>query len=547
MDTDRNLLFGVLALQLDLIEPAQFAEACSAWAARKDKFLADILVERGWLKPADRTDVEKLLDRKLQRHGGDAAVGLAETIDDRVRRSLHAAVDPDIRRAVAKPAPPPMGRIHVSLSAMVPDNRGRYTLSRLHATGGIGRVWLAHDTALGRNVALKDLRPERISQPAILARFLHEAQITGQLEHPGIVPIYEVSRGPDEQAPFYTMRFVHGLTLSEAVAAFRAKRSRGEAGPLALRELLGAFVGVCNAVAYAHARGVIHRDLKPRNVMLGDFGEVIVLDWGLAKVVGGTDPDGLTAASADSENDAEATKQGDVLGTPAYMAPEQAAGRLDQIGAATDVFGLGAILYEILTGRPPRSGSAKAATPQAVVDSTPARPRSLDAAAPPALEAICLKALAKNPEERYATAKELASDVQHWLAGEPVSVYREPWPVRDGRWVKRHRMLVTGAAAAGAAALVGLAVILIVQARANQELRAANEREQARFDLAMDAVKTLHAGVGEDDLLKQPEFEGLRAKVLHQAKDFYEKLETQLQGQGDRRSRTELGKAFFEL
>jgi serine/threonine-protein kinase len=548
MDTDRNLLFGVLALQTDLLDPARFAEACSAWASRKGTPLADLLVERGWLTPADRADVEKLLDRKLKKHGGDAHAGLAEVTTDPVRQSLARVADPDVRQSLTGLTPPPQGHVLLGTTDYVPEARERYTLSRLHATGGIGRVWLAHDDSLGRDVALKELRPERAAQPAVWARFLREARITGQLEHPGIVPIYEVGRRPDDQGPFYTMRFVRGRTLAEAAASYHQKRGRGEAGPLELRELLTAFVGICNAVAYAHSRGVLHRDLKPQNVVLGDYGEVIVLDWGLARLLGQPDGDGdagLRPVAVEAEGGG--TMQGQVLGTPAYMSPEQAEGRLDRLGPATDVYGLGAILYEILTGRAPFTGADTIAILRQVVHDSPARPRSVVARTPAALEAVCLKALTKQPAERYASAKELAGEVQQWLAGEPVAAYREPWTVRAGRWVKRHRVLVTSAAAAGLVSLIGLAVVLGLQARANRDLRAANEREIARFDLAMDAIKLFHGEVSQDILLKENEFYDLRNKLLRGATDFYGKLEELLQDQTDRRSRASLGKAYAEL
>jgi tetratricopeptide (TPR) repeat protein/tRNA A-37 threonylcarbamoyl transferase component Bud32 len=546
MDTDRNLLFGVLALQADLIDPARFAEACTAWSGRKGTPLADLLVERGWLTPADRADVEKFLDRKLKKHGGDAHAGLAEVTTDQVRQSLAGVADADVRQSLAGLTPPPQGHVLLGTTDYVPEARERYTLSRLHATGGIGRVWLARDNNLGRDVALKELRPERAAQPAVWARFLREARITGQLEHPGVVPIYEVGRRPEDQSPFYTMRFVRGRTLAEAVAGYHQKRGRGEAEPLELRELLTAFVGVCNAVAYAHSRGVLHRDLKPQNVVLGDYGEVIVLDWGLARLVDQPDADAALPAVA-VEAGGDGTMQGQVLGTPAYMAPEQAEGRLDQLGPATDVYGLGAILYEVLTGRPPFAEADLIAILRQVVRDQPAPPRLVAAGTSAALAAVCLKALAKKAAERYGSAKELAGEVQHWLAGEPVAAYREPWPARAGRWVRRHRVLVTGVAAAGLVALVGLAVVLGLQARANRDLRAANERETARFDLAMEAIKLFHGKVSEDILLKQDQFYDLRNKLLSGATDFYGKLEELLQDQTDRRSRASLGKAYAEL
>ena len=174
---------------------------------------------------------------------------------------------------------------HVVLGTLSPgeESRERYTLTHLHAKGGMGRVWLARDGALGRQIALKELRPDQADNSIVCSRFLYEAKITAQLEHPGIVPVYELGEG---EAPYYTMRFVRGRTLSEAIRAYHKKRAAGEADSVGKVELLTAFVNVCHAVAYAHSRGIIHRDLKGQNVVLGDFGEVMVLDWGLAKRVG---------------------------------------------------------------------------------------------------------------------------------------------------------------------------------------------------------------------------------------------------------------------
>src|SRR5262249_52658322 len=180
------------------------------------------------------------------------------------------------------------------------------------------------------------------------------ARVTGQLEHPGIVPVYELAKRPENQQPFYTMRFVQGRTLSAAAASFHEQRSAGRAGLLELRALLNAFVTVCNALAYAHARGVVHRDLKGENILLGEFGEVIVLDWGLAKVLGQAEEG--TPVQVNEDPALQATLEGQVMGTPAYMAPEQAAGQVERIDTRTDVYGLGAIFYELLTGQPPFSG-----------------------------------------------------------------------------------------------------------------------------------------------------------------------------------------------
>ena len=415
MDTDRNLLFGVLALQADLIEPNQFIEACLLWTSRKDVPMADLLVERGWIVPDDKAHVDYLLGRKLHKHGGDPRASLAAIPDD-VKRSLAALGDHDIRRTLAG-LPVQAEAAHQAATVdHVPGPRQRYARLRLHATGGIGRVWLAHDNDLGRDVALKELRPERAGHATLGARFLQEARITGQLEHPGIVPVYDLFGMGDGGQPFYTMRFVKGRTLSEAARAYHRKRAAGQADALDLPVLLNAFVTVCNTVAYAHSRGVIHRDLKGQNVILGDFGEAVVLDWGLAKLIGRPEdaPEAPLVVLNDGGADSGYTVQGQALGTPAYMAPEQSDGRLDLIDRRTDVYGLGAILYEILTGEPPFSGPNTDEVLRKVREEEPAPPRQLWPDVPPALETLCLRALAKRPEDRPSAAAELAQEVQGW-------------------------------------------------------------------------------------------------------------------------------------
>jgi tetratricopeptide (TPR) repeat protein len=328
----------------------------------------------------------------------------------------------------------------------VPLVGSRYRPLRLHARGGLGEVYLARDEELSRDVALKRLRRPHAADAG--RRFLREGEITGGLEHPGVVPVYGLTRDADGQ-PCYAMRFIRGQTLQEAIARFHETDEAGRG--LALRQLLGRFVVVCNTVAYAHSRGVVHRDLKPANIMLGDYGETLVVDWGLAKRAGAPGevqaPGGAGEVLPIADRGEGGTATGEVLGTPAFMSPEQAAGRHDTVGPASDVYGLGATLYALLTGRPPFDGDGVAEVLRRVQRGDFPPPRQLRPDTPRPLEASCLKAMAREPAARYATALEMAADLERWLADEPVRAYREPWAGRARRWVRRHRTLVTTLAA----------------------------------------------------------------------------------------------------
>jgi len=413
MDADRNLLFGVLALQADVIDADQFIKICTLWTTHKQSALGHLLIELGWITPIDKADVERLVERKLKRHGGDPRAGLA-AVSDGVKRSLAALQDDDINRSLCD-LPGPDASTTLATVDDIPRAAERYSLTRLHASGGIGRVWLARDSAFGRDVALKELRPERTGLAIHRMRFLQEARITGQLEHPGIAPVYELALRPDDHEPFYTMRFINGRTLREAARAWHQARVHTQAGMIDLVPLLNAFVTVCNTIAYAHSRGVIHRDLKGENVVLGDFGEVVVLDWGLAKLIGrrGEAVDPSIVVDFTGADAVGLTVHGQAMGTPAYMAPEQASGHLD-INQQTDIYGLGAILYEVLTGHPPFSGPDTHEVLRKVREEQPSPPRAYWAEVPPALEAICIRALAKSPTDRFASAGELATAVQSW-------------------------------------------------------------------------------------------------------------------------------------
>ncbi len=295
INVDRNLLFAVIALQDDLIDQTQFADVCAGWAMRLERPLADLLIERGWITDQDKAEVERKLERKLKKHGGDVRVDPGR--GRRHRGARRPAGDREARDpSVAQWAATGPGPRAASQTLVPPASPARY--AAIHAHAAACRRGTGQDLDRSRHRPESRRRPQgdqdrRRPQAAIPAnRFLKEAQITGQLEHPNIVPVYELARRKEDDQPFYTMRFLRGQTLRDAIAEFHRQRAGKPADRLELqRQLLEPFVKVCQAVGYAHSRGVIHRDLKPENVVLGAYGEVVVLDWGLAKIVGEPDSD----------------------------------------------------------------------------------------------------------------------------------------------------------------------------------------------------------------------------------------------------------------
>jgi tetratricopeptide (TPR) repeat protein len=465
---DRNLLFGILALQLDFIDRDALIAAMHAWVLDKTKPLGLILREQGQLSAEPLQLLEALVAAHLKAHHDDAQQSLAalpsaSSLPQQVRQisddDLQASLDL-VGGAAGKTGEATVDQATDSQGTPLDAGPGsRYRIVRFHAKGGLGEVYVAEDTELHREVALKEIQPAFAQNSPSRTRFLLEAEITGGLEHPGIVPVYGLGTYGDGR-PYYAMRFIKGDNLKEAIQDFHQAdlpgRDPGER-QLALRQLLGRFVDVCQAVAYAHSRGILHRDLKPGNVMLGKYGETLVVDWGLAKPVGRPDSSLLSDEATlrpSAASGTAPTQLGSVVGTPAYMSPEQAAGRWNLLGPASDIYSLGATLYVLLTGQAPFTGDKEAILAK-VQRGVLVPPRRVKPGVPAALEAVCLKAMALRPEDRYATALELAADIEHWLADEPVTAYREPWPARVRRWGRRHRPLVASVA-------VGLVVALLL-------------------------------------------------------------------------------------
>ena len=430
-----------------------------------------------------------------------------------------------------------------AVPAATPRADGKYAIGTVVAQGGMGAILRAQDVDIGRQVAMKVmLKPETAHREQIL-RFIGEAKVTGQLEHPGIVPVHELGLDAHDHT-FYTMKFVQGTTLKQILGELAAGKPEAIA-KYPLNALLNVFLKVCDAVAFAHSKGVIHRDLKPENIMLGDFGEVLVMDWGLAKVLkangsmgvwecGRKEPngDGGRVASravsdqsdmSDASADASLTMEGQIMGTPAFMAPEQARGKVHEIDTQTDIYALGAILYNILTLRPPVTGTTLkeiltkvttgAITPPSelrvqgscvrvqgtignpnsdpeprTLNPVPTFPHCPGGSIPAALSAVAMKALALQPVDRYKAVKELQAEIEAWQTGFATSAEHA------GLWrllvlfVKRHRAFAISALAVVLALAVGLTLTLI-QWRKAVQARAAETQQRQRAEQALEKAE----------------------------------------------------------
>ena len=459
-DMQRDLLLGQLARELNFINAETLAAAKQVWSGQRSKALGQILVDRQAISPHTLGVLENLVQLQLAQDAseeGDRPES-AKALTDHPEATL---VGPSADLS-ADLAPSTENRAETPL---------RFRKVKAHAAGALGQVYIARDIELRRKVALKEIKDSYADNPDARSRFLLEAEITGRLEHPGVVPVYGLGIYANGR-PFYAMRFIKGQSFADAIKELHApNRSAGERA-LELRKLLGRFIAVCNTMQYAHDRDIVHRDLKPSNIMLGTYGETLVVDWGLAKVMSKTTPADASgsffepppATSGSSE-----TLPGRAIGTVTYMSPEQAAGRLEDVGPASDVYSLGATLFSILTGRasvedsksPDQARVDVRKLLKKVLEGRIHRPRDLKPEIDRALEAICMKSMALNPTDRYAGARALGDDLERWLANEPVNAWPEPFSVKTRRWVSQHRTLVAGAAAA---LLVGLASSLAYSA-----------------------------------------------------------------------------------
>ena len=443
-------------------------------------------------------------------------------------------------RAIEAGVPDKFSAINETLSTV-----HRYELHDVLGKGGRAVVRSALDCELGRDVAVKVLRPQLRENQQAQMRLQREAQIISQLDHPGIVPIY--GRGVNKDGmPFYCMRQVAGGTFRQAIEDFHQKPFASDTARRSdLLPLVRHLVNVCQTIAFVHQRGFVHRDVKPENILVGDFGATFVVDWGLAKQISELDKsDPVVDASVEGcEDDMESpedfaiTQTGASLGTPAYMSPEQAAGTASHDPVRSEIFNLGATMFTLLTGRAPYSGGTMLAVFRDARERSFTDDAQISFVGDPAFKAICLKAMSRQPLARYDSASDLAADIERVMADQPITCYPEPITRRLWRLGKHHRTLLTSS-------ILALFVLTMSSMVGSAFVHRQRQRADANFRQAHRAVTDSFVRISDDFLMNQPEFQPLRSELLADGLEFYDHL---LQSSSDPRIKWEMALACLQV
>lgn len=492
-DIDR--LFLAIALAGGVVDEAQIAERLDLLVEPRDATSSDStltgapldlrhrLLQAGLVDQEVVTRFEELLSELLR--GGDHPQSILKLRLDRVLGDLTFRIrDKTVWSFL-------LGREESTLPLRTGEVA--YRLLEPVGRGGQGEVWRSLDEKLGRVVAVKRLVDSQQAGPERRRRFLREAHVTGRLEHPSIVPIYSLDAGGPDRPPCYAMRLLHGRLLSQVIKDFRSGGKRLIADRKGLASYLEIFIKICDGIRFSHDQGVLHRDLKPTNIMVGEFGEVSIIDWGLAKPIGaGASEESLFSGTLEP-GDRLHTQAGQVIGSPLYLAPEQAGGTSDAQDERTDVFGLGAVLFEMLSGHAPREylrGKSMSVVLACAATETIPRADAEVEGVPAPLASICAHALNVDPADRYQSVEELTHEVRRWLSDAPVTVHPETPIERVSRWMYHHRHVAVWGSAL--VAVVTLTFILLLgYAMASYDSVVADRLDsfQENFD---DLSRTIH-------------------------------------------------------
>lgn len=514
-NAERNLLFAGLGLQLGILSKDKVIRAFTEWLFNKSKPLGEILVAQKGISEEECKALEIAVDANIKQEGGEKeALASLDQVKD-LESDLNHLDDQDLYQTFCSAVSMKQSLIHksnenktskpeINLPPEKPNPQpilekttDRFERQQFLDAGNLGEIYFAKDSELNRTVVNKYIRPDRAHENLTQALFHLEGEVTGALEHPGIVPVYGLGKDSKDRR-YYAMRYINGQKLTRVISDYHgiSKNNYGLKQEV-LVGLLQSFESACLAIEYAHQKGVIHCDIKPDNIMIGNYGEVFVVDWGLVVVHGSAlntpvedtletldlgqmplyRPSDL--ASSGLHQKQGGSRQG-VGGTPAYMAPEQLKATLEDdvslINPVSDVYALGSTLFQILTGKAPhlpKKDSKESMTDyqQRILTGNIPSPRDLNPGIPKGLNAIVLKAMALNTSARYASARNLAEDVNRFLADEPVQAYQEPILEKTKRWIRKNRTLVGAAMVVLMLVTVGAMCFGFVTSRFNAQLR----------------------------------------------------------------------------
>jgi len=509
--SDKNFLFVLIAYQNGYITIDQFLESAAAWNKDPKRDIGEILVEKKFLEEIERYNIQGIVDDRMRRLGG-LSNSLSFALDNGSVPNVENLPQDwaDRLNEVTKVRPP------TSVSDGKPI-ASRYIIRRKLDGGGQGIVYEADDLELGRRVAIKKLRPEHEHDPGAIGALIEEGRITGRLDHSSVVPVYDLNKD-DRGNPLFAMRLIRGDKLSDVIERIDYGSASRSAFRLAIRPLVRHLIAVCNAVQYAFdTNSIIHRDIKPDNIMIDGYGETVLMDWGMGKAI--SDGNHLDEQSSiffqpttfDSDSGSERTRIGTIKGTILYMSPEQAQGLVDGLDHRTDVYLLGSTLYKILTGKTPyrmEAGNFIAMLQRAKRNQFEP-PRQIQGLVPIALEAICLKAMATNPSDRYQKASDLAEDLENWLADEPVVALPEGFLQSTERWFRRHAKSVATAFLVLSLGIAGLTW-------ANIAIRAQERKIKASRAIASDVLDRVAGYIADDGLAQIPDSDPIRINLLNE-------------------------------